>query len=63
VKTLNTPTVIISVRARPMRSASAPAAAPPMAEKIRVTVDSSPPWPLERPKVLVIAASASGSAW
>ena len=51
--------MIISVRARPMRSQSTPPRMPPAAEAISVTVTSVPMAPLETPNVVPIAVSDS----
>jgi len=59
VKTENQPTVIISVLTRPMRSASTPAAIPPIAETPSVTVTSVPVAPVPTPNVAPIADSDS----
>jgi hypothetical protein len=61
VKTEYTPTVSISVRARPMRSERTPPSTPPMAEAERVTVASAPVAPLPTPNVVPIAVSVSVS--
>jgi len=56
-------TVISSVRTRPMRSASTPANAPPMADTTRVVVARSPASPVVSAKAALIAARLSGRTW
>jgi hypothetical protein len=63
VKTAYVMIVISRVCTRPMRSASTPASAPPIAETTSVVVASSPAWPVVSAKAALIAARESGRTW
>ena len=57
VKNANQPIMIISSRARPMRSASMPAIQPPNAEMTSALVASSPAWALVIPHSAISAGT------